>query len=268
MKLQGARALLTGANGGIGTAVAEGLAAKGVSLGLCGRDGERIQRLAMDLKHRHPGLQVEGFEIDLLDATARETTVEEAVSCLQGIDLLINCAGTTSFGPFEDEDPSTLERVLQLNLTVPTLLIRQFLPAMVAAGNGRIVNVGSTFGSIGFAWFAAYSASKFGLRGLSEALRRELEGTGVGVTYVAPRAVKTSLNTEAVYRMAAATKMQMDDPHWVGAQIVQAIEQDANDVYLGFPEKLFARLNGVVPRLLDGGLRKQNRLMAPFARGA
>ena len=70
------------------------------------------------------------------------------------------------------------------------LLVRQLLPEMVARGDGRIVNVGSTFGSIGFAWFAAYSASKFGLRGFSEALRRELDGTGVTVTYVAPRAVK------------------------------------------------------------------------------
>jgi short-subunit dehydrogenase len=171
-----------------------------------------------------------------------------------------------SFRPFAEEEPATLERLLQLNLVVPMLLARQVLPRLLAQGQGRIVNIGSTFGSIGFAWFAAYSASKFGLRGLSEALRRELEGTGVGVTYVAPRAVKTPLNTGAVYRMAEVTKMNMDDPEWVAERIVQAIESDAKDVYLGFPEKLFARLNGFLPRLIDGGLRKQNALMAPFAR--
>jgi len=146
------------------------------------------------------------------------------------------------------------------------LLARYAAPEMLARGAGRIVNIGSTFGSIGFAWFAAYSASKFGLRGLSEALRRELDGSGVGVTYVAPRAVKTRLNTGAVYQMAEAIHMRMDEPDWVAEEIVSAIERDAKDVYLGFPEKLFARLNSILPRWVDAGLRKQNQVMAAFAR--
>ena len=125
----------------------------------------------------------------------------------------------------------------------------------------------SAAGLFGLPWHAAYSASKFGLRGFSEALRRELDGSGVGVTYVAPRAVRTKFNSEAVYRMAQATQMQMDEPEWVAQHIIAAIEQDAKDVYLGFPEKLFARLNGLLPRLIDGGLRRQTRVMAPFARG-
>ena len=199
-------------------------------------------------------------------AAAREQAVDALRDLLGGVDLLINCAGLLSFRPFAEEDPAVLERIVQLNLVTPMLLVRQLLPAMLERGSGRIVNVGSTFGSIGFAWFAAYSASKFGLRGFSESLRRELEGTGVGVTYVAPRAVKTSLNTGAVYRMAEATKMNMDEPAWVAAGIVAAIEEDAKDVYLGFPEKFFARLNSFLPRLVDGGLRKQNRVMEPFAR--
>jgi short-subunit dehydrogenase len=173
-----------------------------------------------------------------------------------------------SFRPFAEEDPGVLQRLVQLNLVVPLLLTRQVLPDMLARGSGRIVNVGSILGSIGFPWFAAYSASKFGLRGLSEALRRELQGSGVGVTYVAPRAVRTRLNSEAVYRMAQATGMQMDDPAWVAERIVAAIEDDAKDLYLGFPERLFARLNAFLPRLVDGGLRKQVGEMAPFARGS
>lgn len=173
-----------------------------------------------------------------------------------------------SFRPFAEEDPAVLERIVQTNLIAPMAMTRQVLPEMLARGSGRIVNVGSTFGSIGFAWFAAYSASKFGLRGLSEALRRELEGSGVGVTYVAPRAVKTGFNSDAVYSMAEATGMKMDEPVWVAANIIAAIERDAKEVYLGFPEKFFARLNGLLPRLVDGGLRKQNRTMAHFARDA
>lgn len=266
MKLQNARVLLTGANGGIGSALADCLAAKGAALALFGRNESDVKETCKRLKNAYPGSTAHAFGVDLFDHMAREAAVIDAMARLDGIDVLINCAGLMSFRPFADEDPAVLERVMQLNFVVPTLLVRQVLPSMLARGSGRIVNVGSTFGSIGFAWFATYSASKFGLRGLSEALRRELDSTGVGVTYVAPRAVKTPLNTDAVYRMAKVTKMHMDDPRRVAQRTVEAIERDAKDVYLGFPEKFFARLNSFLPRLVDGGLRKQNQLMAPFAR--
>jgi len=264
MKLQGTRVLLTGAAGGIGSALAEQLLARGARVGL-------IERTEAELKPLLARLQASGGEVhavsaDLLDPAGREQAVSQLHGLLDGVDLLVNCAGLLSFRPFAEEDPAVLERIVQLNLVTPMLLVRQLLPGMLERGSGRIVNVGSTFGSIGFAWFAAYSASKFGLRGLSESLRRELEGTGVGITYVAPRAVKTSLNTGAVYRMAEATKMNMDEPEWVAFKVLEAIEADAKDVYLGFPEKLFARLNGFLPRLVDGGLRKQNQIMEPFAR--
>lgn len=266
MNLNGSRVLLTGAAGGIGSAIALQLAEKGAKLALLGRNAAELGQQSELLSAEHPGAKIHTIAVDLLDAPARQHAVEQASDLLGGIDVLINCAGLMSFRPFAEEDPEVIERIVQLNLLAPMRLIRQVLPAMLERGSGRIVNVGSTFGSIGFAWFAAYSASKFGLRGLSESLRRELEGTGVGVTYVAPRAVKTPLNTDAVYRMAKATKMHMDEPSWVAQRTIQAIEKDAKDVYLGFPEKFFARLNSFLPRIVDGGLRKQNAVMAPFAR--
>ncbi len=266
MKLQGKRVLLTGAAGGIGSALAARLAARGAALALIARDA---QSLAPVLQGLHDaGTPAYPIGADLLDPAQRSRAIEQARESLGEVDVLINCAGLMSFRPFSQEDPSRLERVLQLNLVAPMLLARALLPEMLARGEGRIVNVGSTFGSIGFPWFAAYSASKFGLRGLSEALRRELDGSGVGVTYVAPRAVRTRFNSDAVYRMAKATRMQMDDPGWVADRIIAALEADARDVYLGFPESLFARLNSAMPRLLDSGLRRQSRQMAPFARGA
>lgn len=265
MNLQGARVLLTGAAGGIGSAVAEELARKGASLALLGRSGGDLEPQVERL--RAGGRVVHGIGADLLDGAAREAAVTRSDELLGGVDVLVNCAGAASFRSFADESPAALERLVQLNLVAPMLLTRQLLPRMLARGSGRIVNVGSTFGSIGFAWFAAYSASKFGLRGFSEALRRELDGTGVGVTYVAPRAVKTPFNSGAVYRMAEATGMHMDEPAWVAERVVAAIEADAKDVHLGMPERIFARLNGFLPRLVDSGLRKQNRMMEPFARG-
>jgi short-subunit dehydrogenase len=267
MKLDGTRVLLTGANGGIGSALAAGLHHDGARLAVVGRQAAELEALRQRLSQQQPERgEVVVVPADLLDRDARGRAVDAALAALGGIDLLVNCAGMTSFRPLTDEDPAHLERIVALNLTVPMLLARQVLPPMLQQGSGRIVNVGSTFGSIGFAWFTAYSASKFGLRGLSEALRRELEGSGVGVTYVAPRAVRTPFNSDAVNRMAQATKMHMDDPAWVARRILDAIRRDAKDVYLGFSERLFARLNGLLPRLVDGGLRRQSRIMATYAR--
>jgi short-subunit dehydrogenase len=161
-----------------------------------------------------------------------------------------------------------IERLMQVNLVAPIQLTRMLLPAMLKQGRGRIVNVGSTFGSIGFPYFAVYSSSKFGLRGFSQALRRELDGSGVGVTYIAPRATRTPLNSNAVVRMNQALKVAMDPPEQVAAAIVRAIEQERAEVYLGWPEKLFVRLNAILPGLVDGALRKQHAIMRKFAHGA
>jgi len=125
--------------------------------------------------------------------------------------------------------------------------------------------VGSTFGSIGFPFFAAYSASKFGLRGFSEALQRELDATGVDGIYVAPRAARTPLNTGPVVRMNEALKVAMDPPEVVAEAIVRAIERDRERVYLGWPEKAFVRLNALLPGVVGRALRKQSHPMRPYA---
>ena len=265
MQLRDKRILLTGASGGIGAALAHEFAVRGARLGLAGRDEELLRRLAERLTEQGGVASV--LVADLTDEEDRKRVIESMGRTHGGIDVLVNNAGLGAFEDFLAHDPSDLDRLLALNIAAPMHLTRALLPQMLTRGSGRVVNVGSVFGSIGFACFAAYSASKFALRGFSEALRRELEGTGVGVTYVAPRAVKTGFNSGAVYRMAQATGMHMDEPAWVAARVVDAIERDARDVYLGMPERFFARLNGFLPRLIDSGLRKQNRVMEPFARG-
>lgn len=264
MKLEERRIILTGAGGGIGAHVARLLAEKGARLALMDRSQAALEATAKTLQDTaHEPLVM---PVDLLDGQARNAALEQAVSHMGGIDVLINNAGMMSFRPFSEEDPEVINRIVQLNTLVPMQLSRQLLPRMLDQGQGRIVNVGSTFGSIAFAWFAAYSTSKFGLRGFSEALRRELADTGVGVTYVAPRAVKTKLNSSAIYRMAEAVKMNMDEPDWVAARIVESIRRDRNDVYLGFPESLFVRINSLLPRLVDGAMKKQNHKMMEFAK--
>jgi short-subunit dehydrogenase len=177
-------------------------------------------------------------------------------------DILINLAGIQHFGPVERQSPEHLAASYMVNLVAPVRLTQAVLPSMKARGAGQIVNIGSIFGSINFAHFATYSSAKAGLRGFSQALRRELSGTGVGVTYIAPRAVRTPLNSPAVMQFAAITHMNMDDPDVIARRIVKAIRADRRDVYFGFPESLFVRINAIAPALVDGALAANDRKAA------
>ena len=265
MKIAHARTVLTGANGGIGRATALALARKGARLLLVGRQAAPLEKLAQELKAI--GAEAHVVSADISQADARDRVAQTAQRVLGGVDLLINNAGLLDFTPFERQDPRALEQLLQVNVVAPIALTRAVLPLLLAAGRGRIVNVGSIFGSIGFPYFAAYSASKFALRGFSEALRRELHGSGVGVTYIAPRATRTPLNSSAVNEMNAALKVATDAPETVGAAIAHAIEHDRKDVYLGRAEGFFVRLNALLPRSVDAGLHKDNARRREFALG-
>jgi short-subunit dehydrogenase len=259
MQLKNTRIVLTGGSGGIGSEIAKALAAKGARLVVAGRRAEPLAALQKEIFAA--GRECHYVVADLATDAGRQSLVAQASELLGGIDMLVNAAGISSYALFAEESPAAIENLYQTNLIAPVLLTRLVLPQMIAQGHGHIVNVGSIFGSIGFACFVNYSSSKYALRGFSEALRRELEEDGIAVTYVAPRAVRTTINSPEVYRMAEAVKMKMDEPAVVAAQIVAAIEQERQDVYLGWPEKLFVRINGVLPRLVDGALRAQNRIM-------
>ncbi len=259
MNIRGKRLILTGAAGGMGSALATALDQRGAHLVLIDRNHEALEQLAAGMAQAHA---VSG---DLSSVSGCVEAAETAMGHLGGVDLLINLAGLNSFRNFEAEEPEALERLIHVNLLAPMLLTRAVLPTMLEQDSGRIVNVGSIFGSIGFAWFSAYSASKFGLRGFSEALRRELADTGIRVNYVAPRAVKTPMNDDAVMRMGSATGMNMDTPEHVVERIIEAINDDHKDTYIGFPESLFVRINVTFPRLVDWALAKQNRIARKFA---
>lgn len=256
------RILLTGAAGGIGRATARAFAARGHRLALVDRDAAGLLETLQTLPHG--GHESVTFTADLCDLSSLDRVVDEARTALGGLDVLINNAGLIGFRPFEQESAAGLRTLMDVNLLAPMLLARRALEHMRPLGRGRIVNVGSIFGSIGFAWFAAYSTSKFGIRGFSESLRRELSGTGIGVTYVAPRATRTPL-ASVFGRMAESVGMTMDAPERVAERIVRAVERGSADVYVGFPECLFVRINALLPRLVDRALRKQDRQARPFA---
>jgi short-subunit dehydrogenase len=102
------------------------------------------------------------------------------------------------------------------------------------------------------------------LRGFSQALRRELAGSGVGITYVSPRAVRTPFNPPVVHRMAELGLMHMDDPRWVAKKILLAIEKDKEEAYIGFPENLFAHLNAIVPGIISRAITRQVPTLISF----
>jgi short-subunit dehydrogenase len=264
MDLAEKRVILTGAGGGIGRQLALQLARKGARLLLVDRGQERLNDVGAEVRAAH-GV-VTTLAVDLARMDSHRQVVDMARREFGGIDVLINNAGILAFVAYEEQDPAQIAAIINVNATAAMLLTRAVLPCMLAQNSGCIVNIGSTFGSIGFPYFAAYSASKFAVRGFSEALRRELADTGIEVTFVSPRATQTAINTDAVNRMLAETGANTDTPKYVAAQVVKAIESGRKDCYIGWPESFFARLNGIAPRLVDVGLRRQARIARAYAR--
>jgi short-subunit dehydrogenase len=262
MNLESQRILVTGACGGIGQELCAQLAARKARLCLLDRTHENAERLARELKSFPT--EILTAQADLTRAEERERAVNMMTQAWGGIDILINLAGVMDFVRFDEQDPGMIQRLIQINVEAPMQMIRSILPQMMERRHGRIVNIGSMFGSIGFPCFAAYSASKFALRGFSQALRRELAGSGVGITYVSPRAVRTPFNPPVVHRMAELGLMHMDDPRWVAKKILLAIEKDKEEAYIGFPENLFAHLNAIVPGIISRAITRQVPTLISF----
>lgn len=260
MKLSECRAVITGASGGIGQALVAALLLEGAQLLLVGRQPETLQALAK----AHAG-KVTVVAADICERSGREAVVA-AAQRFGGINTLINAAGVNHFGLHEQHDENAIAELITLNVTATLQLTHRLLPLLQQQGRALMVNLGSTFGSIGYPGFSAYCASKFALRGFSEALRRELADTQVKVLYFAPRATQTSMNAANVVAMNDELKVAMDDPHSVALQLLAAIRREEEERYLGWPEQLFVRLNSLLPRLVDQALRKQLPIIQRFAR--
>ena len=260
MQLPECRILLTGATGGIGQLLAERLCAGGARLLLVGRQPARLEQLVARCQGR-----AESVCADITQGTGRDAVLQ-AARRFGGVNLLINAAGLNHFGMLDEHDEEALAALIQLNVTATLQLTHRLLPMLRQQERALVVNIGSTFGSIGYPGFSAYCASKFALRGFSEALRRELADTRVKVMYIAPRATRTEMNEQSVVAMNDELKVAMDDPALVADAVVAAIGREREELYLGWPEKLFVRLNSLLPRVVDQALRKQLPIIQRFAR--
>ncbi|PMZ93079.1 MULTISPECIES: SDR family oxidoreductase [unclassified Pseudomonas] len=251
MRLSEARVVLTGASGGIGLAIAAALCASGAHVLAVARHREPL----VPLLERYPD-NLCWVRADLTLLSDRRQVLARARG-IGGINLLINAAGINHFAMLEQLDDSEINSMLAVNISAPMCLTKLMLPLLKEADSAMVVNVGSTYGSIGYPGYASYCATKFALRGFSEALRRELADTRVKVLYVAPRATRTSMNSPAAQALNDALKTNVDDPQTVAAAVIHAIAGDRRDLYLGWPERFAVRLNSFLPHLVDRGLRKQ-----------
>jgi short-subunit dehydrogenase len=243
VKVAGATVLLTGASGGIGREMAKRLAEEGARVIGVGRS-EPPEGLPLHAWVRGDLTMPQGL------AAAEEAAAREAVS------IVVHAACLPAFGPLEAIRSDDMEAVLRTNLLVPMRLAQALAPHLRRQTQARMVFVGSILGRIGVPGFSVYGASKAGLFGFVEALRREWAHTSVRVQILNPRSTRTPFNDAAVERFNQDTGTASDAPQVVAQALLRLIESDAARRDVGVPESLAARLNAVLGPLLDGAFAR------------
>jgi short-subunit dehydrogenase len=249
-----ASVVLTGATGGIGEAIARGLVARGARLILVARSAEPVARLARELEGqagRRGGVTALAVDVTHPEGRAAVVACAAAARC----DTLINNAAIPSFGELETLDGAHLDAVIATDLLAPMQLTRAMLPVLGARDRATVLNVGSALGRIGLPGFSVYGAAKFGLRGFSEALRRELADGPIRVRHLAPRTTRTAFNDARVDAYNRATGTRSDPPERVARAALAMLDGGPGERFIGFPEWLAVRLNGLAPLLLDGAFK-------------
>ncbi|TYZ14326.1 3-ketoacyl-ACP reductase [Hymenobacter lutimineralis] len=189
--IAGKIALVTGAGKGIGRAVALALAQEGAHVALLARTETDLQAVAEEI--RRLGGKVALTAADVADRAAVEAAVQQLTAELGPIDILINNAGIGTFAKFLDMDPAEWEHIIQVNLLGTYYVTRAVLPGMIERQLGDIINISSTAGQRGAATTSAYSASKFGVLGLTESLMQEVRKHNIRVSALTPSTIATPL---------------------------------------------------------------------------
>lgn len=200
--LTGKHAVVTGGGRGIGAAIAAELARHGANLTLMGRDRQRLLARASELGAAHK-VKIGCVACDVADPASVRMAFEDACKKNGEVHILVNNAGQVESAPVAELKLENWQRILDVNLTGAMLCAQQVLPAMLAAGDGRIVNIASTAGLKGYARLAAYCASKHGLIGFTRALALEVVRNGVTVNAVCPSFTETDMVREGAKRAAS-----------------------------------------------------------------
>lgn len=255
MRFEGRTALVTGAASGIGRALALALARQGAHLALVDVDADG---LAETSRQAGSGARVSLHRADLADAEAIAALPEAVAREHPGIDLLFNVAGVAVGGTFEKVEEGDFDWLMAVNFFGTVRATRAFLPVLRRAPEARIVNISSIYGIVPPPGQAAYSASKFAVRGFSHALRNELRGTNVGVSVVHPGGVATAIADSArtpagadaaeIARQRAATKRLLRMPPEQAADIVlKGVARRRARILVGTDARIAAALERLMP---------------------
>jgi len=226
--LDGKVALITGANRGIGLAIAYRLAALGVSLSLTARDGNRLEAVARELQS---GTKVVATLADLTSPNDVASLVPKTERALGSIDILVNNAGVGSFAPIQDASEAEWDSMLDTNLKAVFLLTKAVAPGMIRRKTGHIVNIASLAGKNAFAGGAVYCASKWGLLGLTQCAAEDLRAYGIRVSAVCPGSVATEFSPHG--KKDPSKMLQAEDvAHAVEAIVTQAPQSFISEISL------------------------------------
>ncbi|MEV5767654.1 SDR family oxidoreductase [Micromonospora sp. NPDC052213] len=265
----GGTAVVTGAASGIGEALAHGLARRGSDLVLLDRDAGRLDAVAAAVRAAHPDRQVTTYLVDLADAAATARVAEEVRQRHPAIRLLVNNAGVALGGRFDQVTLDEFSWVVDVNFRAVVQLTHALLSTLRAEPGAHLVNVSSIFGVIAPAGQAAYSASKFAVRGFTEALRHELADDGIGVTSVHPGGIRTRIAQNARVGSGVSAeefetgrrqfeRLLTIDPAKAAEMILRGVERRRGRVLIGWSAKLPDLLARVAPasyhRVLAFGL--------------
>ncbi len=233
-------AVITGAAGGIGRALALDLARRRCGLALVDRDGAGLAAVAAQA--REGGAAVTEHVMDVADAAAATALPDAVVASHGRVNLLVNNAGVALMGTFRQLSAEEFDWLFAINFTAAVHFTRAFLPLLLAEPVAQLVNVSSVFGIVAPAGQTAYCAAKFAVRGFSEALRHELEATSVGVSVVHPGGVATGIARDA--RVSS---------------VIDAA--DAKRAIDGFSRSLVTSPEAAAVRIVKGVMRREGRIL-------
>lgn len=260
--LKGKRAILTGASGGIGQALASELVKAGARVALASRNADALNELATRLKGQGDVLVV---PTDITKADERKHLVETAVAAFGGLDLLVNNAGVGSWGHFADSTEEINRTVMEVNFFAPVELTRLAMPHLTEGNQPAVVNVTSRCGRKGLPAWPEYSASKFALMAMCEAWRCEFARFGVDVVTVVPGRTVGGFEKNLLRRDGRAS---LDfhkgmTPEYLSEQIVRAVRRNKRELVIGTEAVWLLRFNKFFPRLTDWLIaRKVKKLYA------
>jgi short-subunit dehydrogenase len=255
MDIAGRTAIITGASSGIGQAVAAEFAGRGANVVLAARSRDKLNRLAADLAPL-PGCALV-VTTDVTESLSVEALVRKAAEEFGSVDILINNAGVGLFAPIADGDVQNARYLFEVNFWGALHCIQAVTPYMLDQAGGHIVNVSSVAGHVSPPYMGMYAATKHALAAVSDALRVELSGTGVGVSTIYPGLTDTSFTENMLQEVEAPQIPPI--ARFVGANVVarrifQAVRWGLRDVYVSPEDVALVMADAALPQLLDWGM--------------